>query len=198
MTIEQAVERAARIQGWMSEPELRWLYAAAQRCDTVVELGSWKGRSSYALAAGVRTRLYCVDTFAGSEQERDTNHAEARDGKILDQFLGNMAPFMDEQPWGRFSQYASGKLSVTVQDHNAAAADLPDADMVFLDGAHDYASVLANIKAWKPKCRKLFAGHDLDWPGVLRAASESFGSALCYSGVGSIWCVRVDVLQEAA
>jgi hypothetical protein len=190
---QRAVAKAAEIDGWMSEPELDWLYRVAQHMDTIAELGSWKGRSSYALAAGVRVRLYCVDTFMGSLDELETNHMEAREGRILDQFLINMDPWMNEQPWGHFHRYESGKLSITVQDHNAAAADLPDVDMVFLDGAHDYESVLSNIAAWKPKCRKLFAGHDINWPGVLKTVGESFpGQQINWAGVGSIWCMRME------
>lgn len=192
MIATSPIDVAERIQGWMSRPELEWLHMAAQQCDTVAELGSWKGRSSYVLADAVRVRLYCVDTFAGSVDEQDTSHAEARDGKILDQFLDNMAPFMEQQPWGKFHQWESGKLSITVADHNAAAADLPDVDMVFLDGDHSYEAVLSNIRAWAPKCRKVFAGHDLNWPSVNAALSVAFAGQQIYYAVGSIWWVRME------
>lgn len=38
------------------------------------------------------------------------------------------------------------------------------ADLVFIDGAHDYRSVMADILAWKPKVRPggVLAGHDFD------------------------------------
>jgi predicted O-methyltransferase YrrM len=173
------VDAAERIEGWMDRAELQWLYATAQKMDTIAELGSWKGRSSYALAAGVRERLYCVDTFRGSAAELETNHAEAKEGRILHQFMLNLAELIHH------------KVITVVCDHNEAAPQMPDVDMVFLDGSHDYVSVLANIKAWKPKARKLFAGHDINWPGVARAVAESFPGEPLYWAAGSIWFVRM-------
>ena len=56
-------------------------------------------------------------------------------------------------------------------------------DFVYLDGAHDYESVKADIKAWWPKLsdRGILAGHDwTDQPhhaGVKRAVTEFAGQA---------------------
>ncbi|CAJ1379483.1 unnamed protein product [Effrenium voratum] len=49
-------------------------------------------------------------------------------------------------------------------------------DLVFVDGAHDYESVLQDLKAWWPKLRAggIMAGHDfsMSFPGLMRAVLE--------------------------
>jgi predicted O-methyltransferase YrrM len=68
-----------------------------------------------------------------------------------------------------------------------AAALIPDGslDLVFIDAAHDYPSVRADIDAWRPKVRAggVLSGHDYDntekygnyFKGVDRAVLETFG-----------------------
>ncbi len=62
-----------------------------------------------------------------------------------------------------------------------AAKDVPDGslDFVYIDGAHDYDNVKADIEAWTPKVRVggIISGDDFyDFPsgkgGVMRAATE--------------------------
>ena len=61
-----------------------------------------------------------------------------------------------------------------------AAEDFADGscDLVFIDAAHDYANVKADLAAWWPKVKKggVFAGHDYaeihGHPGVRQAADE--------------------------
>ena len=45
-------------------------------------------------------------------------------------------------------------------------------DMVFIDGAHDKESVLKDLKAWYPKCKKILCGRDADQPGVKDALAR--------------------------
>jgi hypothetical protein len=64
---------------------------------------------------------------------------------------------------------------------------------VFLDGAHDEASVAADIDAWLPKVAPggYLAGDDLDVSGFegIRAAVESrFGDQ--FEQTGSTWLIR--------
>jgi hypothetical protein len=48
-------------------------------------------------------------------------------------------------------------------------------DWVFLDAAHDYESVRADIAAWSPLCT-ILGGHDFcaGWPGVVQAVTEEW------------------------
>jgi len=43
--------KATQIEGWMSYAELIWLNLTAKKMNSIVEIGSWKGRSAHALAS---------------------------------------------------------------------------------------------------------------------------------------------------
>jgi len=82
----------------------------------------------------------------------------------------------------------------------AVAADVPNVDMVFLDGDHEYESVKADILAWNPKARKMLCGHDYgvppgmevlrDFPGVKQAVDEVFGDQVSIVDGTCIWAIE--------
>lgn len=69
------------------------------------------------------------------------------------------------------------------------------ADFIFIDAAHSYHAVQADIEAWRPKCRwgGWFGGHDYHsaHPGVIRAVDEAFGSRVEVLPYW-VWTVRDD------
>ena len=74
-----------------------------------------------------------------------------------------------------FAAHRRVMLQMTSQEAAAYCGD--GYDLVFLDGAHDYYSVAADIAAWYPKVRPggILAGHDYDHPrfkGVALAVCE--------------------------
>lgn len=155
--------RFNKIEGWMSDGELLWLYEQATHCLTVAEIGVWKGRASHALASGCKNMiistsagksstknglLYCIDHFKGSKSELETTHKEAVKSNIKNQFIYNMRGF--------------NNYRLIEGDSVSSAAKFSDKffDMVFIDGDHDEEAVYNDIMAWKPKCRKILCGHD--------------------------------------
>ncbi len=158
--------------GWFTEADglcYRTL-AATVRDGTIVEVGTWMGRSASYLT-GVcgrhRNRLVCVDWWdRGSGDGYDRAYREAaRDGAVEARFDGLMARLA----------FAPEKLRCSSLE--AAARFLPGAvDMVFLDGSHDTRSVVEDIGAWLPKVRPggILAGHDYKekHAGVRRAVDE--------------------------
>lgn len=149
------------ISGWMTPDELEWLHDTAATMDSVIELGCWKGRSTHALLTGCPGPVYAVDHWLGSADSRETSHSEALRGHLYEDFLANVCHFPN--------------LHVVRGESPGIAAECPDADMVFIDGEHNYEAVRADIAAWRPKARKLICGHDISFPGVSQAVFEAFG-----------------------
>jgi SAM-dependent methyltransferase len=162
------------IQGWMNDDELDWQFKMAQQMDSIIEIGCWKGRTTHALLSGCKGPVVAVDHFRGSVGE-DEAHAEAKEYDISAEFYSNVGHFKN--------------LGLLKMDSIEASKFFVERsfDMVFIDGSHDYDSVLADIKAWFTKSRKLFCGHDFNWPGVERAVHQMFGGVASVSG--SLWSV---------
>ena len=162
------------IEGWMKFDELQFLYNNAKKFNSVIEVGSWKGRSTHALCSGCKGEVVAIDHFEGSKAEPDA-HAQAKDDKVYNEFLNNMKDFKHLQVDRNASLIASENY-----DDNCA-------DMVFIDAGHTYEEVKEDIKIWKNKARFLLCGHDYSeqlWPDVKRAVDEE----LNIDGVaGTIW-----------
>lgn len=165
------------IEGWMAKEELNFLHDTAKDMKTIVEVGSWKGRSTHALASSCPGTVWAVDTWKGSRQEQEGPHVEATVHEILPIFKENMKDFMNV---------------VAVEMESVEAAKMfedKSVDMVFIDGAHDYESVKADIAAWLPKAKTLICGHDYQWHSVQEAVTEAFGEL---DTAGTIWIKRLD------
>ena len=164
------------IWGWMSPAELEWLGAQAAEMTSVVEIGCLHGRSSVALATACPGTVYCIDPWS------DDGWVSWK-GSVGDKF-SNVVGIRAASP--------------------AAAALVPEAmiDMVFIDGAHDYASVVADIECWLPRTRRLICGHDyvdarwLDggepaFPDVKRVVDELLGAdQITVAPDTAIWTYR--------
>jgi beta-1,4-mannosyl-glycoprotein beta-1,4-N-acetylglucosaminyltransferase len=172
------IRKAILCDGYMSEAELAWLAGRAKNAKTIIEVGSWHGRSSRALADHLPDggRLFCVDHWAGSAVERTTNHQSAswNDGDhAFMEFSDNLADHIK-----------SGKvIPVRMSSKNAAAwfkKQHITADLIFIDAGHTYDEVKEDIGLWLPVVNKggILSGHDYNytdgmWAGVTKAVDES-------------------------
>jgi len=59
-------------------------------------------------------------------------------------------------------------------DSSSMAAQVPNVDLVFIDADHSYPGCKKDILAYRSKVSPggIFAGHDIDYPGVNRAVKE--------------------------
>lgn len=141
---------------------------------TMVEIGSWLGRSSCYVASlikasGKNIKFYCVDTWEGSEEHKE----------LLEEF--------DKQEKNLFIEFKNNIVNCELNDYitpikmeSTKAANMFEdntVDFVHIDAAHDYENVLADINAWFPKVKAggLITGDDYGWPGVYKAVNEFFG-----------------------
>jgi predicted O-methyltransferase YrrM len=139
--------------------------------DSIVEIGSWKGRSTHALLSGCPGTVWSVDHFKGSAGE-ESALIESREHNIWEQFVKNV---------GNFKNLLPLKMSSLDAIHQFADKSV---DMVFIDGDHSYEEVTKDIKAWFPKCRKIICGHDYMKKNVRKAAKEILGTV---DSSGNIW-----------
>lgn len=161
-------------QDWFTYPKL---YSSVVRefsdGSHFVEVGSWKGRSASYLAveiinSGKKILLDCVDTFDGSEEHLDPTSntfeplLKTKNGLYLE-FLQNTKPLKQVIRPIRLSSLEA----VTLYDDESL-------DFVFIDAAHDYGNVKADIEAWykkvKPGC--IIAGHDYSWSEEVKRAVD--------------------------
>ncbi len=187
---DEAVAAASRIQGYMTYEELAWLAEQARDKACVVEIGSWKGRSTKAMALAQESGvLYAVDHWRGTAGGDATGQeAQALGGDVRGLFNGNLLPELE-----------AGRVIPLQIDHAQAVdalkarAEFQGADLVFIDGAHDYPSVKRDIQAALQIVRPggVISGHDLNEPGVAQAVQEAFGGpdgqALWKRENGSLW-----------
>ena len=162
------------ITGMMSEEELRWLYQTAKAMSSVVEIGSWQGRSTHALLSGCKGTVCAVDHW-----DPEYIGIPGLSEKIIEDnwraFNDNLKNFTNLQ----IMKMPSLKAVEAFQDKSV--------DMVFIDGDHAYGSAMADIKAWIHKAVKMVAGHDYEskqHPGVVQAVDELFGPV---GHVDTIW-----------
>jgi len=135
-----------------------------------VEVGAWKGKSAIYLYdrladLGKNCNLTVVDNFKG---DADTG-ADITKADLI--------------------QNLDGRAVDVIEGESADSADgFADAGLcgVFLDAAHDYEHVLADIKAWKSKVREggFFGGHDVDSKEVQKALQDA---GIKYQCAGRCW-----------
>jgi hypothetical protein len=159
------------IDGWMLPVEMQFLYTNAKEMDSVIELGSWKGRSTHALASGCKGIVYAIDHWKGSNMDLTQELAKKED--VFATFKNNMKEFKN--------------ITIINKNIDDAINDVPDADMVFIDAEHNYDAIKRDLINWLPKAKKLICGHDYctTFPGVVNAVTEVIGEP---DGVaGTIW-----------
>jgi predicted O-methyltransferase YrrM len=166
------------IPGWMDTEELTWLYLQSSKMSSVVEIGAWCGRSTYALLCGCAGNVTTVDHFYGTPSELNTTHKEATTEDIYAKFISYVGMFPN--------------LKVLRTDSVTAATMFSEKsiDMVFIDGDHSESAVFQDIQAWSPICKKLICGHDRNLSGVSTIINGRGWNI--QEGPGSIWYTYLD------
>ncbi len=123
----------------------------------IVEIGSWKGKSTIWLGkgseAGSKQKIYAIDPHTGSEEHR-------KDGQPVWTFDA----FKENISHADVAQYVVPILKTSVE----GIYDVPGrVGLIFIDGAHDFTSVKEDFDAWLPKVEVggIVAFHDSFGPG---------------------------------
>lgn len=167
----------------MDEAEMIWLAEMGSVSHRVVEIGSWMGRSTRALADNCPGTVLVVDTWSGSGEHKEMLKRQNRNW-LHAQFLANISGL---------TNLTAMRMSSTSAASQLLSQNVAPFDMVFIDGSHEYRDVKADILAWKQLLapKGIICGHDYDWDGnqtwlgVKQAVDELLGGVS--RAVGSIW-----------
>jgi hypothetical protein len=156
-----------------------------------VEIGSWYGRSAAFMAveilnSGKDVRFDAIDTWEGTTPRQGS---EDKDPNLLK--YGTMYPNFLQYVWPVLHALTPIKLPSLEAVKLYADRSL---DFVYIDAAHDYANVKADILAWKPKVKPggILAGHDYNKensPGLVQAVNECLPNAEFVAPTS--WRIRV-------
>ena len=142
------------VEGWMTSGHARRLWACARSVPaggTVVEIGSFRGRSMVVLASAAApgVELVAIDPHAGNDrgpQEISGFEAEAADDHEV--FKANLE-----------HAGVAERVRHVRKFSNDALVDVPgDIDLLYIDGAHRMKPALEDIRSWGAKVK---AGGDL-------------------------------------
>ena len=154
------------IEGLLVSPDQeRWLFKAARSLPDkaiIVEIGSFKGRSTCCLAYGCEgtgKKVYAIDTFDGNETD-----FYRRD--FFDEFRNNIEKT-------RLADYV---IPIKGLSANVLKTWDKPIHLLFIDGSHKYEDVLEDFSGFFPHV--VFGGivamHDVveTWPGPLKVWRE--------------------------
>lgn len=135
----------AFLGGWLTANEGLFLYKTAQTISpdrAIVEIGSWKGRSTVCLAKGsldgYRATVYAVDLHTGSSE-----HV-----KMFGHAVDTYADFLENIRVAGVDQVVWPLRQTSAQ----AAADFhKPIGLLFIDGAHEFKLVELDYRSWFPK-----------------------------------------------
>jgi Methyltransferase domain len=171
---------ARRVDGWLTDAEGNTLFELArrrapERNAVVVELGSWQGKSSVLLAAGLCGKqnpgLFCVDPFGKDENPRYQQ-------TYYEPLISSMRLSLEEAFRRNIRRCGLGQIVQPIKAYSFDAVrdwNKP-VDLLFIDANHDYESVHRDLLLWSRfvKVNGVVVLHDVSvsWEGPSRVMAE--------------------------
>lgn len=139
-----AIERVEGVEGWLSDGQARRLWDAAQRVPSggvIVEIGSFRGRSTIVLAMASRedVELIAIDPHGGGDRgPNEIAPDRARGESDNSVFRGNLRRAGVDQR----VRHVRAMSSQAVGDVHGPI------DLLYVDGAHRYGPARDDIGTW--------------------------------------------------
>ncbi|MDP3731658.1 MAG: class I SAM-dependent methyltransferase [Candidatus Omnitrophota bacterium] len=155
------------VEGLIGEREGQFLYSVAKGCKgekgVIVEIGSWKGRSTICLGkgsiAGSKVKIYAIDPH------RDTSTQEYYKVKTsYEEFKNNI----------RDAGVDDVIFPIMKTSEEAARIFNEPIEFLFIDGEHDYENVKLDFESWYPKViyGGFIAFHDYNFSGPYKVIEK--------------------------
>lgn len=132
------------VEGWLTEAEGLSLYNTTKKIkagNVIVEVGSWKGKSTICLGNGSRdgnkVKIFAIDPHIGSSE----HHKMFGKVDTFEEFKQNV------------NRAGISEFIELIRDtsENAAKNFNQRIEFAFIDGAHEYKFVKLDFKLWFPK-----------------------------------------------
>lgn len=181
--LEEAIEDPAfahawqaclAVPGWLGRPSARLLFALARSGPgegAVVEIGSYLGRSTIALALGLKAggregKVFAIDPHEGELTVGD--QARSLGGDTFPLFLRNL----------RGANVSEAVQPIRSTSAEAARTWTEPVRLLYVDGLHHYEAVRRDIELFAPRLTPGGAAifDDYDQDGVRAAIHDAVGS----------------------
>ena len=174
---EGILDQMASIEGWFMPQEGALLYKAAEaafkRGDFVMEVGSYKGRSTSILGnaakrAGEHKRVFAVDPFEGN------CGPEHKFSPTFEEFKANMVK----------AGVSDQIVALKTKSENVLCTE--QLGLLFIDGLHDYESVRSDylklVQHVNPGGFVAFHDYEPAYPGVMKLVDEEVAAGRLTKG----------------
>jgi predicted O-methyltransferase YrrM len=148
-TFDEALDAIDGIDGWLTPGQARCLFEAAAAVPPggrIVEIGSFRGRSTIVLARGAAegVEVVAIDPHAGNDRGPQEIHGyatEAEDDHA--RFLANLA-----------AAGVADRVTIVRKSSDEAHSDVGDPiDLLWVDGAHRFGPARSDLRAWGDRVR---------------------------------------------
>lgn len=156
--------------GWYGHHETFQKLIQDHQVEIAIEVGSWMGASARDIAKMLPPNGYLisVDTWLGSEEHQPgESFYTIPIQQLFHQFLSNTI----------HENLQHKIIPMRTESVNAAkllASINFKADFIYIDAAHDYESIKADLYAWYPLLKEggVFCGDDFHHPPIIQAVNE--------------------------
>ena len=184
MEKEKIKSAVSQVDGFLSDNEGELLYNFARKCTrkgAIIEIGSWKGKSTIWLGHGSkngnRATVYAIDPHVVSHAHR---------------LYRNVRPF--EEFTRNIENAGVNDIVVPIVQTSEKASNNfnSNAELIFVDGAHEYEAVKLDFQLWFPKLLDggIIAFHDSDrfnkYPGPRRVVKELLYNSNNFRNIGFV------------
>lgn len=154
--ILQKIKNFMSIEGWLNIKEACELYKIIDSLKgkklIICEIGSWLGRSSYVLAKAIKNKkssiLYCIDPFNGTGDKYSSIIYKHDQNKLVNPLLVEFKNNMESMGVSKVIKVIQGYSSNVINKFNKKI------DLLFIDGNHNYDSVLKDFLLWLKLIKK--------------------------------------------
>lgn len=158
-----------KIEGWLSEGEAEYLYSLAcygPATGALVEIGSWKGKSTVVIAAGSkaagREKVYAIDPHKGGPDQEGLGYKN----------IDTEGEFRKNIKTAGIEDYV---VPLVMKSSDAVQKWQDPIRLLWIDGDHDYGAVKNDFLIWEPYVIDggVIALHDTyAWEGPRKVVEE--------------------------